>query len=82
MRRVTIGVLLLAILAAPAYAQDDKKKDEDNPMAAIEANKRRENAELEKQYKRTLRATDAKATPAVNDPWANMRGTDASKPKR
>ena len=81
MKRAIIGAVLLAILAAPAYAAD-RKKDEDNPMAVIEANKRRENAEIEKQYKRTLQATDAKATPAVNDPWANMRGTDTSKPKR
>jgi hypothetical protein len=75
MRKITIAVLLLAGLAATAYAQ--QKQD---PHAAEDAAKAREDAAIDKQYEAILHLTD-KANTVKVDPWHNMRGTDASKPQ-
>lgn len=80
MKRIAIGLVLLAALAVPAGAAE--KDDADNLLMQQWKSKQKENAEVEKQYKRTLQQTDVKAAPAGNDPWATMRGSDASKPKR
>ncbi len=79
MRRVAIGLVLLAALAVPAHAA---QKEEDNLLLQEWKTKQKENAEIEKQYKRTLQQVDKPAANSPNDPWANMRGTDGAKPKR
>jgi uncharacterized protein YxeA len=78
MKRITFGLVLLAFLAGPAaYAEDTE-----NPYVKTRAMQKKESEEAERQYKRTLEATRAATTkPAQNDPWSNMRGTDASKSK-
>jgi RNase P protein component len=97
MKRIVFGLVLLTSWAAPAlvYAQDDynskvqdnrermeeQKREQENPLLGIYNEKQKENAAVERQYQRTLRATDRKAAPTSNDPWASMRG-DASKPGR
>ena len=92
MKRIAIGVMLLAFLAAPVlvFAQNynqreeaiEKKKEENNPLLKEYHEKQKRNAEIEKQYQKALRATDADAKPPRVDPWANMRGSETSKAKR
>jgi hypothetical protein len=84
MKRIAIGLALLAMLAVPVHAQEEEsQKDKDNLLLQEWKNKQRENADVEKQYKRTMQQLNSQPTAAANkDPWANMRGTDASKPKR
>lgn len=79
MKRITIGLALLAVLAVPVHAA---QKEDDNLLLQQWKTKQRENADIEKQYKRTLQQVDTKPAATSNDPWANMRGTDAAKPKR
>jgi hypothetical protein len=84
MKRITMGVVLLAFLAGPLHAQDKKdKKDEDNELLRQYEQRQKDNAELDKQYQKTLQQTrGADAAPVKVDPWANMRGTDAAKRKQ
>ena len=87
MKRITVGLVLLAIFAGMAHAQskeeqEEKKREEANPLLREYHEQQKRNAAVEQQYQRTLRATDRNAVPARVDPWANMRGSDASKPKR
>ncbi len=87
MKRITIGLLLLAIAAGHAFAQtkadeEEKKREEANPLLKEYHDQQKQHAVIEQQYQRTLRATNSAAKPAKTDPWATMRGTDSSKPKR
>jgi hypothetical protein len=83
MKRITIGVVLLAFLAAPLHAQGKKDKKEDNELMRQYEERQKENAEIDKRYQKTLQQTrGVDAAPAKIDPWANMRGTDAGKPKQ
>ena len=80
MKRIVLSLLLLATVAGPALAQGHKTPPaEDNPLAQKEEVRRRENAAIDKQYQKTLQQTQGVSAPAKNDPWANMRGTDAPK---
>jgi hypothetical protein len=97
MKRIVFGFVLLTSWAVPAlvYAQDDynsrvqdnrerleeQRREEENPLLRIYNEKQKQNAEIERRYQRTLRATDHKAAPTSNDPWASMRGA-SSKPGR
>ena len=52
MKRITMGVVLLAFLAGPLHAQEKErdKKGEDNPMLCKNTNeKQKENAEIDKR---------------------------------
>jgi Ni/Co efflux regulator RcnB len=81
MKRITIGLVLLAFLAGPLQAQQ-KDKNEDNAMLRKYEEKQKENAEIDRRYQKTLEQTRGASTAPVEiDPWADMRGTDASKPK-
>ena len=87
MKRITVGLVLLSFFAGMAHAQDkaeqeEKKREEANPLLREYHEQQKRNAVIERQYQRTLRATDQNAVPARVDPWANMRGSDASKRKR
>jgi hypothetical protein len=84
MKRITIGLVLLAFLAGPLHAQGKKdKKDEDNELLRQYQQRQKENAEIDKRYQKTLQQTrGADAAPVKVDPWANMRGTNAAKPKQ
>ncbi len=89
MKRIAIGLVLLAYFAAPALVraqnsdQDrahdakeraaEQKAEEKNPLLRIYHEKQKENAEIEQRYQRTLRATDQSKAPTHIDPWSNMR---------
>jgi len=79
MRRVTIGVMLLALLAIPVSAQQ-KGARQDTPEEIL---KKKETEAVDKQYNSTLkRMKQDDATPVRTDPWANMRAPAASDGKR
>jgi hypothetical protein len=81
MKRIAIGLVLLAVLAVPLHAAE--QKEEDNLLLQEWKTKQKDNADIEKQYKRTLQQINKEpAAAATNDPWASMRGSDAPKPKR
>ncbi|HEY6025155.1 MAG TPA: hypothetical protein VIV34_13370 [Pseudolabrys sp.] len=70
MRRVTIGVVLLALLATPVFAQRGGRA----PETSEEIVKKKEAESVDKQYDSTLkRLKQDDATPVRTDPWANMR---------
>lgn len=80
MKRITFGLVLLAFLAGPVYAEDTE-----NPYVKTRAMQKKESEAAEREYQKTLQATRGSLpAPAKNDPWANMRdngGTNASKSK-
>ena len=81
MRRVTIAVILLALLAVPAYAQRGGGGGrQDTPE---EVQKKKDAETVDKQYNSTLkRMKQDDATPVRTDPWANMRAPATNDGKR
>ena len=89
MKRMLVGAVALALLVEPAlvYAQQnsqdalrdakeqavEKKREENNPLLRQYHERQKENAAIESQYQRTLRATDSGTAPTRVDPWAKMR---------
>ena len=70
--------VLLALPAGSAAAQG--KKEQDNPEQLL---KKRDAAKIDLDYRKALERTQDEAAPTPKlDPWANMRGTADSKPKR
>lgn len=80
MKKLTIGLFVVALLAVPAQAQRRGGGGAAAAPSPEEIQKKRDQAELDKQYNNALRRTDSESTPVRVDPWANMRG--ASDPKR
>ena len=79
MARYIVALVLLAIIAGPAFAQ---QKPPENPLAVDEQQKKKEALEVEKQYNATRKYRDQAPTPTRTDPWQNMRGADDSNTKR
>ena len=87
MRRVTIGVILLALLVAPASAQRGAAGQgggggnrQDTPEEVL---KKKEAEAVDKQYNSTLkRMKQDDATAVRTDPWANMRAPATNDGKR
>jgi hypothetical protein len=75
MRRLTLAFLALAVLAGPSLAQDRMRSRPPAAMTEQEQQRQREAADIERQYKATIKATPGKAA-ANNDPWAIVRGMD------
>lgn len=77
MRRVTIGMVLLALLAVPASAVEKRE------VTAEEILKKKDSEAVDKQYDSTMkRLKQDGTTPVRTDPWANMRAPAASDNKR
>jgi hypothetical protein len=79
MKKLTIGLFVLALLAVPAQAQ--RRGAAAAPPTPEELQKKREAAELDQQYKDALRRGNNDSAQTKVDPWANMRG-GANEPKR
>jgi hypothetical protein len=75
MRRLTASLLVLTVLAAPALAQSRRPSPGARQPTAEELQKKKDAAEIENQYKATIKATPAKSA-TNNDPWALVRGMD------
>ena len=71
MKRLLFSAAALAILAAPAFAQ---QKDNE-PLQILEREKKQQAEQVDQQYKRAMersrKGEDAAA--ARTDPWSNMR---------
>jgi flagellar biosynthesis/type III secretory pathway M-ring protein FliF/YscJ len=80
MARYIVAIVLLAVIAGPVFAQQQKPPE--NPLAADEQQKKKEAEAVEKEYNATRKYRDQAATPTRSDPWQNMRGADDSKTKR
>jgi hypothetical protein len=79
MRRVTIGVMFLALLATPVSAQQKGGRE----VTQEEILKKKEVEAVDKQYDSTLkRMKQDNASPVRTDPWANMRAPATSDGKR
>ncbi len=79
MKRIAFVLVGLALLAGPAYAGDSY---EENPYVKTRETIKKENEQAERDYQKTLDATRSALTrQGKSDPWADMRGTDASKTK-
>ena len=77
MKKIAIGLVVLGVLAGPVLAQ----KGGAQQPSPEEMRQKRDAAELDLQYKETLKRSNSGATMPVRvDPWANMRGTN--EPKR
>lgn len=81
MKKLTIGLFVLALLAVPAHAQR-RGGGGGEPPSPEEMEKKRDQAELDQQYKNALKRSNSDVAPAKVDPWANMRGTNEQQPKR
>ena len=84
MKRLIAVTVALTALAGPLHAVYAKDK---TPLQVEDEQRAKERALIQKQYDTALQKTDrSAAVPAVNDPWANMRGPNDvksnSKPKR
>jgi len=80
MRVVIVSVILAAALIGPIAAH--AQKGNLSPVQQIEENKKKAREEADKEYQRTMRATDTTGTSVKVDPWANMRSPDDSKAKK
>ena len=77
MKKIAMAVMMLALFGAMAHAED-----KENPYVKTREQIKKEGEAIDKQYQRTLQATDSgTAAPAKNDPWANMRSGNNSKAK-
>lgn len=75
MRRVTVAIVLLAILTTPVYAQGRGRQE-----TPEEIQKKKEAEAVDQQYKSTLKRTNKdKSAPVRTDPWANMRAPNDGK---
>lgn len=75
MRRLTVSLLAVAVLAAPAFAQGRRPPQGARQPTAEQIQKKREAAEIERRYNATIKATPT-ATATSKDPWALVRGVD------
>ena len=78
MRRIIIGLALLAVSAGPTFAQQ-------KPYSALNAEEKVERATadaVDQQYKTTLDKTSKAEGPVRVDPWSNMRSPAEPKTKR
>ena len=71
MRRIAIAAIVLGLLPATAYSQEEQQQ---KPTLRTDAQKR-EDAEIEKAYKEMIGRTKGQAqpAPAKPDPWQTVR---------
>ena len=81
MKRLSLGTILLAMLAGPAFAQQPSMASKD-PMVLDQEQKVKDREEVDKRYKSTLEKTRQETTTTRADPWSNMRGANETKAKR
>ncbi len=75
MKKLTIGLVMLALLAGPAVAQKRGGGGGAPPPSPEDMQRKRDAAILDQQYKDALKRSSSDATPTRVDPWANMRST-------
>ena len=74
MRALTVAAMIIAVLTASAYAQENK-----TPRTQRSDSEKKDDADIDKAYKA---ATDRRHTPAAKiDPWQAVRPATPDKPK-
>lgn len=64
--------------SAPAVAQVSlQDSGSDRALTRRSDEEKKRNAEIDRQYRATVRRSAADAPPPVNDPWASVRSTPA-----
>jgi hypothetical protein len=79
MKRLIAATLVLAWLTGPVFAQSS---NDDDPIILQDKNKKKDAADIDRRYKATLDNTRKTTAEPRTDPWQDMRGTEAPKPKR
>ena len=65
---------MIALLAIPAYA-------EDNPLQKMDKQRREDAVQIDKEYQKALKNTRSDAPTTKPDPWGSVRSTDTA-PKK
>jgi hypothetical protein len=69
------------LLTAPAYAQFSMGGDKQGPRTRQTEQEKREEADLDRAYKATVKSTTSTPAPK-SDPWSNVRPANSAKPTR
>ena len=77
MKKFAIAAIMIALLPASAYAQQQKGP----PTAKSDSEKKRD-AEIDQAYRQVIKGTDGKVKPAKVDPWQSIRPADSDSTKR
>jgi len=76
MKKFVLATIVLALAAAPAFAQR-------GPRTTRTDEQKRQDAEVDKAYQRVMKSTtDKSKPPPVTDPWGNVRSTSSTPDKR
>jgi len=83
MKTFVATVVLLTILAGPAFAQGTFKQSPGNPQDQEQAaNAEKERAAVEKEYNETMKRTRSQAPAPKSDPWGAVRPANDAKRQR
>jgi len=76
MKKFVIAAMIMALFPASAYAQQDK-----GPLTARTEKEMKEDKEIDKAYRDTMKRTGDNGQAAKSDPWQTVRpaGTDNTK---
>jgi hypothetical protein len=78
MRTLTVAAIVIALLPTTAYSQQRKKA----PAVSRTDEQLKTDAEVDKAYQNTLKATGGKAAPGKIDPWQSVRTPSDNNAKR
>ncbi len=78
MRRLVIAAIMMVLLPAAAYAQDNKDK---GPLTVKSEKEKKIDAEIDKAYQESLKREGGIKQPVKVDPWQAIRpaGDDSAK---
>jgi hypothetical protein len=76
MKKFVIAAMIMALFPVSAYAQQDK-----GPLTARTEKEMKEDKEIDKAYRDTMKRTGDNGQAAKSDPWQTVRpaGTDNTK---
>ena len=74
MKRFVIATIALALVTAPAFAQDKRE-----PRTLRTDEQKKQDAEIDRAYQRALQATGGKSQPVAADPWGKVRSAPVDK---
>jgi uncharacterized protein YecT (DUF1311 family) len=70
-RRFVIAAMLVALLPAPAYPQDDSENR--GPMTVRSDKEKKQDAAIDKAYQDAMKRAEATRQSAKTDPWQSVR---------
>ena len=76
MIKIVIVAIMIALLPASAYAQQQK-----GALTAKSDSEKKHDAEIDQAYRQVMKGTEGKAKPVKVDPWQSIRpaGDDSAK---